>query len=310
MKTFIIFFLYSITAFTQVKVISDRDQRIKISGKSCEVLTRNYNAFKEWNFDKKVALPDADKCECSEGLCKLDINDVLPEHIKRIQGVYSKFSGPNCFNTALNDQRILSHRRVATVAEVLLWINSPLCKEIEPGRPISPGDLYVIYHDAELPLHAFTYISEDLVFSKGGPGKTIPYIITSLESMFTNYHIPKDCYHVKGEGKEQGCTKRANAYSCISLKKYLNDHEIENKELRKIIAELDIISEKIDSILLPGLTGKEVVNDLSAKKLDAYRERFFENRNNKKMSKFEKFYWEATWLRLLAMSEQVRLLSR
>ena len=302
MRLFIISFLFSGVLFGKVEVINQNNTKIFLKGPSCQRLRVTENALREWNFDSKK-FGEPNKCKCTKVSCSLDITPVVPKHILYLEGKHPNFAGPNCFNTALNDQRILKERRASTVDEINFWRNSPLCKQIKKGEEISPGDLYIVFDDSGLPLHGFTYISDDIVFSKGGPGREIKYKLDEFDWMFRTYKVPKECYHVNEVGK---CPRYGLAYSCESLQSYRLKNPMKNKRIQEVLNELDAIAMTVEQLLLSEDSSTFLDSQSLNKKLQKMRVPIIEEKGNPKYNSIEKFYWKIIWFKFIGLDRQIR----
>ncbi len=304
MKFLTLFFLTSI-AYSEVSVVNKSKGNIFLQAKNCDVLKKNFNAIKQWNFDKKDLSSTSASCSCSENKCEVSISEVLPNHIKQLEGKKTKVAGPNCLNTALYDQGLVESRRISTDAELKFWVENNFCKPIPINEKISAGDLYTIHHgEGDFILHGFTYISEDLVFSKGGPQVEAPFELASLETMFNYYKVPKECWHVE-DRNTTNCSKYGIAYRCESYEEILGKKKINGIDLQNVILGLDMLSHKIEKMIFSGESSITQPKISLKSNLEKFRINILDNRDRSDLTENEKFYWQMIWLRFQAMVKQL-----
>ena len=118
-----------------------------------------------------------------------------------------KFRGPNCYNTALVSQGVLKQLTFTSQNEIIFYLNH-LFEPIHPFQALQPGDMGVIFQPSRFnpdiaeiypkrlrpeekqPVHAFTYISKDLIFEKAGSKDFHPI-------HFDSYHgVTQDDYEI------------------------------------------------------------------------------------------------------------------
>jgi len=294
---------FNLTAFSQVKVINDKNGNIQLTATSCEILVKNFKAIKEWKLKKGEVSDDKGACSCSDNKCSIMITNIIPDDLKDLEGQCSSTYGPNCFNTALVDQGMIKHRRIVSTEELKFWINSDLCKERKEDEQLRPGDLLVISHGEELPLHGFIYISDDLVYSKGGPDNKAKYELTSYDSMFTNYSIPIECRRKFGHQDPSVCKKYANAYKCESFEQ--TGLKSNNDELNSILNELDRLGCEVDKKIFPEAMGFTVGKEILISSIEILRIKILDNRDDPKLSVEDKFLWDMAYYRFMSLRRQI-----
>lgn len=308
MKFFISLLIFTSLSHAQVKVFNNQDGLVLLLGENCEILESNYQALKKWKSKSEVVEGKDSECSCSEKECRIDVSNVIPFREKRVEGKCSAYSGPNCFNTALITQGILKHRRVVSVDEINFWTESELCSEVPPGEEISPGDLYVLYDKSGLPLHGFTYVSPELVYSKGGPQKEMKYNLEPLSNMFGYYNVEENCHHVKGVNQPSSCSKYGRAYSCLTFDEFEKKHQTKNKELKRVLKGLAEIECETEKNFFPDLLGISPAVDILKTSLQSYRMLIIENRLDPKLSESDRLLWQLAFMKFISLEEQLDLI--
>ena len=103
--------------------------------------------------------------------------------------------GPNCYNVALINQKVLTQLSFTSFPEFKFYLNH-LFQAIPPLEQLQPGDMGVIFEpihrhpSVNPPVHAFTYISGDLIFEKGGTEAHDPLQFDSYDVVAEDYGIP------------------------------------------------------------------------------------------------------------------------
>lgn len=206
---------------------------ILIEGQSCQELEDHARAILQWTLSahksSKASLPE---CYCSSSSCRMDVFDISPHWVKS----WSRFSefeaasamqGPNCFNSALVIAGTISDLRFTHPKEATSLYNSSACRELDQHERPEPGDIIAVRDQStpHLEVHAATFVSERLHFSKFGESFLMPY--TYALDLFTNspYRVPEqECRGIKGlPTPGSPCHNRpfANYFRCGSFSQYL-----------------------------------------------------------------------------------------
>jgi hypothetical protein len=106
------------------------------------------------------------------------------------------------------------------------------------GRTPSIDD-FINYMDQFEEVHGFTYISDELSFSKNGVSRFSPYMVQSLEGVFKYYGVKsEDCWFVRRDdiAKQRSCKVYGNVYKCRIPKSFLDNRlilpeDIKNKKV-------------------------------------------------------------------------------
>lgn len=153
---------------------------------------------------------------------------IVPEKIRPLLNKKHHHHGPNCWGTALYLKGLSSSPRFVDTAEIRYWLESPLCRELEEGEKMRPGDLlnvygpeYIFEDDFTLSaqqklvnllepgryqeiqktgysgyhrfLHTETIVSEKKVFGKESPNKLDPFKFTPIQEVYGRPREDKSC---------------------------------------------------------------------------------------------------------------------
>lgn len=199
-------------------------ESLYLAAHSCDALQEQANALMEWK--KKVdetpgKTPD---CRCAEGACVIGITEIAPKFIADKHNQCSEKDGPNCFNSALVNQKIIPAPRFADGEEMDFWIKSPLCTERPMSENPQPGDIVVIRKQGR-PVHAFTHISNSISFTKNGWRMKNPYLLATPDSVFDLYGVETSCRRLKESSSDSGkCGVYASYYNCETVERYQKQH--------------------------------------------------------------------------------------
>ena len=240
------------------------DSHVALVGSSCAELTQEWTALRIWKIsaeqrispEKAVAiLPKDIQAKCvtnpGDGQVSLDVSDAIPDFLSPRMGTCAAADGPNCFNTALVSSGLVPVFRHSTAQEINFWITSPLCRAVKSGEPRMPGDLIYIHGKGTGAIHAMTYISPTLVFSKNGMSKTAEWALgnsgatsNSYLKMYRDWLDPKAAANPANKNSPtpvapqsvspcegftepdpsyEKCNPQMNLYRCMSVTEYLRD---------------------------------------------------------------------------------------
>ena len=311
--------LISLNTFTSTEIFRIYDgKKIVISGDSCPALMQQAEAILSWSHKLKehqgTALPE---CYCNEsGHCIVDVYSISPQMVQTYQGVRPEFDGPNCWNRALVFAKILPSLTYTTPAEMTFWMTSPLCRERLLDEELQPGDIIAVRDFDIGEVHGFTYLTDDLAYSKNGfRKKDGAYEYDSLDAVFSNYQVSQKCRRVLGRPvKGEECYYRiyANYFHCQSLEEYFISLNVqissENMAIYQRLLEIDAEvfsyifnkNKEIDREYLTNLKYELHGGTLMVKKLLS---------SNPELSEEEILFWTALWRRANALFEQINYLT-
>ncbi|MBF0315212.1 MAG: hypothetical protein HQK50_01230 [Oligoflexia bacterium] len=192
---------------------------------SCEKLERHFKAINKWRMlIEKAPSSDQFQCYCErQDECHLRLSHSFPEGVIDHLGSTPACDGPNCHNAAMAAGKIVPSKRYMTAEEVSFWLNSPLCKRLSLKEKLQPGDILEIrsqYKErGSKEVHSFTYISDDLVYTKNGYSKRQSYVLESLDNVLSLYQVDKDCF--SGKVTKTSCSEYVDRFRCEGLENYL-----------------------------------------------------------------------------------------
>jgi hypothetical protein len=152
-----------------------------------------------------------------------DITDMLPEILRQRLEIAGVRNGTNCTNACLvlsGYSRSVMH---AGLREVMLWLNSPLAKQIKDPRDLRPGDILAIRGTTPTGFNVIThtaiYVSPRLVISKNGTGRLRPWRLMDINEMLGSYMVlSKD--DLKAYGPDYSRT--VDAYRLKNIDEYIS----------------------------------------------------------------------------------------
>lgn len=118
----------------------------------------------------------------------------------------SEIAGPNCFNLAIYSAGLAPALVHSTDEELGGLIRPPFCEAVSGGKP-SAGDIGVMSKEGEA-IHAFTYISPQLAWTKNGANAASVNQFDSFKRMTAVYEYPfgGECSERKGQKRTaEGC---------------------------------------------------------------------------------------------------------
>ena len=275
---------------------------IEISNSSCSDTQSIVSTLEGWTNKK---------CKLIEN-CKYDIRECIPEHIAGVVGKYSGYEGPNCWNLALVMKGILPALRFSTRDEMAFYMNSPLCRNLEPNEERRPGDIGAIrelVNKKTFEFHGFVYISDKLAFSKNGETYESSYDLQTLNNVYASYQISgnEQC-HGNRVDINSNCLNATSYFRCDSLDDYLKKRKPLSLKLSTILKKTNSFEKCImepfllESKPLKNNAGQSII-DIS-KALAQYTEE--QLKKNSKLSDEEKFIITSLDLRMRSISEQFK----
>lgn len=275
---------------------------IELSSQSCDETQSIVKTLESWT--KK-------KCKVLEG-CKYDIRECVPEHIAGVVGKYSGFDGPNCWNLALVMKGILPGLRFSTRDEMAFYMNSPLCRNLEPNEERKPGDIGAIrelVNKKTYEFHGFIYISDKLAFSKNGETYESSFDLQTLNNVYASYQISgNEKCHGNRVDINSNCMNATSYFRCESLDDYLSKRKPISMELSKLVQNTSTFEK---CIMEPFLVDSKPLSENAAesiidisKALVEYTEE--QMKKNSGLSDEEKFILTSLDLRMRSISEQFK----
>ena len=269
-RAFYLIFILIFSAHADISFLPVK--QILMKGENCESLQTHAQSIMDWSIQrynkKNLSMP---ACYCAENDCLMDVVSIAPYDVRELtnfDGEYSRasaFRGPNCFNSALLLTGTLPKVNFTHPKEMTGILESSLCREITMAEKTRPGDIIVIRDQSNphFEIHAATYISDELSFSKYGENLLMPYSFgLNIEKSY-QIHNPA-CRRIVGTpvaGDECYNQPYANHYSCSSLvsfiSKLFNSEEGIPERIRVIYAEVSKLDNKISRIAFNGKVSKQ-----------------------------------------------------
>lgn len=235
-------------AITEVNVFRRQPSGMTLTGENCDLLKRHLPALASW----KTTLNEIPKkpptaCTCDSFRCYMDIEEVVPQIVEKLQDVDAGRWGPNCWNAVLVASKILPVLRFTPPEEMSFWMASPLCRPIAESEMLQPGDIAAIREGGQGEVHASIFVTEELYFSKNALTTSASYRLQSSLGIFNLFPVPFSCRH--SVGQPMNCPAFVNYFRCTSFANYIQAHKIaftpRYQELEAIILEQEQIISKI-----------------------------------------------------------------
>jgi hypothetical protein len=278
---------------------------------ACDQVESNLAAIQQWTTSRGGAceMPTAPKSKSSLQNCKIDIAKCLPTEVLSLREKKQSIQGPNCWNLALVMAGILPAVRYSTPEEMGFFLNSPLCHRIGATEHKKPGDIGALRTNSSQ-VHAFMWISEDLVFSKNGPEAESLSQIQSAGKMAIGYRSlqTQKCR----DDKNVDCELQLETLRCRSLEDYLKDPET---MLPKKVLESFVRLEHVDKCLsnysfnpalYSGSAKKNLIQNIQMLAAVFESEEFQKNLETMPAEK-RKFVRETLTVRLNSMNQQMSM---
>ncbi len=204
-----------------------------LTSSNCKTLIEQREALCLWkqSIEPSFEIPTLPVQECHSnpnGSFTISVADCLPELALKQAGKKLYHQGPNCWGTAMSFHGLSIKPRFLWPEEIHYWMDSPVCRKLEVGEPMLPGDVINVYYPENiwgvemlkktagtnfwealypnrytpLPLsalhgysgydgllHSVTYLSPELAFGKDGPSESDRFYFHRLAEV---YGRPRD----------------------------------------------------------------------------------------------------------------------
>ncbi len=202
----------------QVAVDRGADGALVLSGTDCPTLERQSAALADWRSRLHESAGSPDICRCEAGICTLNISPAAPDFVNLTHGTKAGRWGPNCWNTALVSNKILSAPSFTSPEEMTFWMKSPLCRALRAGESPRPGDIIAIRDQSGAEVHGFVYLTDELSFSKNYLTAAAPFALQSPEAVYQEFPVAAEC---RAPGTSApGCAARSDYFRCSTLGDY------------------------------------------------------------------------------------------
>ena len=202
----------------QVAVERGADGVLVLSGADCPTLERQAAALADWRSRLHESPGSHDLCRCEGAACSLRVSSVAPDFVNLTHGTKAGRWGPNCWNTALVSNKILSASSFTSPEEMTFWMKSPLCRALRQGESPRPGDIIAIRDQAGEEVHGFVYLTEELSFSKNYLTAAAPFALQSPDAVYQEFPVPQECRAPGSSGP--GCASRSDYFRCSTIGDY------------------------------------------------------------------------------------------
>ncbi len=290
----------TLTSVTFIK----SDEGFHLQGDSCQTLYKEIFQFEKLyvKYDKPNTYI---KPLCIESIRTINIAGLIPQRMLQLLKQKPQYFGPNCWNSVLFVNKATDHLRFVQPDEFQRTLPFLGCykkdiKELETGDIVRLNDK----HSEEQ--HAFIYISENLSFTKNGPGTKATYEIVNTESILKEYDVDMKCLSAESR-KSEKCLSKVSVYSCD-----LNTVEAQRNKFADDILNLKILEaeKKLEFVILnyrdPQLNEykyvllREVLQDSKTLKFIVDQEL-----NKTDVFSYKFFLYKHYQTRLLSISEQI-----
>ena len=203
---------------------------ITLTARDCQATQLDLDALRAWTqrVGEKTSNPPP-LLPTNEG-CSVALTGSVPSFVQKHEDQHPVLDGPNCWNTALVVDKILSTVRNTESKEFTFWMNSPLCRPLATGDLPQPGDIIAIRSHSESPtpeVHGMIYVNKDMVFSKNSVATSEPYALQVLDDVLSSFAIATSdtsCRTVAGDAARK-CMFFTQYFRCSTLTEYTKDHD-------------------------------------------------------------------------------------
>ncbi len=239
----LLFFILTFNAYAGLIQIEKKGEEVFLISKSCQLNNSQSTSFIRLS-QSNLGLPT---CQCSNGVCKSNISNIIPSIYKELLYNHTKYEGPNCWNAALLGAGSISSIRYVDDGELKEVLGSTICKKINKQQELKPGDIITIKKRTSnsnrvQELHGFTYLTEQGSFNKDNGDVSKPYVLASVKSIFEEYNITKDC-HLNNR-----CQLFTEAHRCQNISSILEKSE--DHKAKEVYEEALKISCTINELFL------------------------------------------------------------
>ena len=202
-----VFSPHAATSVTFIKA----DEGFQLQGDSCETLYKEIFQFEKLyvKYDKPNAYI---KPLCIDSIHTIAIQGLIPERMLQLLNQKPQYFGPNCWNSVLYVNKATDHMRFVLLDEFQRTLPFLGCYK-KDVKELETGDIVRLSDKNSEEQHAFIYISENLSFTKNGPGTKATYEIVNTESILKEYDVDMKCLTAENR-KSEKCLSKVSVYSC------------------------------------------------------------------------------------------------
>lgn len=217
----------------------------KITADSCHELSKEIKALKTLSNNKSIAdesLFQVDK----GGKCSTKGNPLLPSLFAKLNNQSALIDGPNCWNFALRSAGLVKSLRYTEPGEVNSLLNSQMCKSV-PNNKVQPGDLAFVKNSFGEHIHAYVYITPNILFAKHAQTAMYNFKLMPMKEMLKSYERTRHCQIKNLHHKD--CYNHTVYFRCESFDSYTKKINF-NKKAPSTASLFDYIDE-IETTLEP-----------------------------------------------------------
>jgi len=278
-------------------------------GAECPSLRSEAQAIRSWSIKLGEEVGEIPPCLCRKEVCRIDLDTIAPQVLKRYFRRTSLSEGPNCWNTSLRSSGILPYATHTNGAEIKFWMNSPLCRELEIHEAAQPGDIIAIRKGQEQQeVHGFIYLTENTSFTKNAVYLHTDYILTHPTEVFREFRLRKQaCERIKGMPSiDSPCFNRpyANYFRCSSYQSYFERRRSEPED--RLYQQLYGLDERLEQFIFDwkgesdSPSFKAIRKEL--KKIRAKAKKL----RNKSTNEYGDYFWGTIYHRADSLEEMIR----
>jgi hypothetical protein len=215
--------LIAVPGFAEVKLKHATNGDIFLIAESCLELQEEVEAVARWSRSRgETPFLTEMNCERTPDLKIAEIRNLIPTATKQIYGIYPKCDGPNCFNTALLDAKLLKYPRHTGVYEWKTQLSK--CKLRGAHERPLPGDLATIRERVSSrdydEVHGFTHVGK-LACSKNGMYVDSACLLEPINDLLNTYGFTDqaECFNPSLDQIPESCDVFVSYYDCSSIDK-------------------------------------------------------------------------------------------
>ena len=298
----------------KIHVRYKEDGSTRLIGSNCSELNIYRQNLSKWS--EKIS--SSPSCECTKRHCALSVTDVLPDLVRKYQGIWP--AEGNCFNMSLILNGYTECSRQIDGVELDDFLKPPLC-ELRRAPP-KIGDIVVVRRRAQYKSetgngrsnnthsHSFIYLGAKLGFEKPamwweqGP----PAFIDPAETLKQYSVDRRDQYVVDPDRTDRGNPddRVAAAYKCRDLNKWI----LESDDQKLKSSYRQVVEFECQAKPMSGVTDRNLIQSMT-QVLDMIAEAG--EHELRQMSAEEQigekaFLWKTTLARLSIVRTRVQLM--
>lgn len=194
---------------------------ILLHAERCEKLLPALKSISQWKMARGESVPGVDlDCKARPDLRDFEITHLVPTLALELHGRDPFCEGPNCWNAALYEARVLPHLRFSDSSEFAQILGTQCqLRGLVPGDLPYPGDIAAIRERTDgrtwKEVHGFIFVGP-LSFSKNDMGKSSPWRMRTLAEEHEAYgYMPQpECESPDLSNIPASCYRFVSYYHC------------------------------------------------------------------------------------------------